>query len=93
MSIFNFFKKKIDTVNIKGFNDVLKVANFFIDEKKWDKAHDLIQKAHLMEKTNSDNLITGLDTSNEKDYTTQKPQILKKYNARLDKIKDLEIHL
>ena len=91
--MFNFFRKKIDTTNIRNFQDVVKVTNFYISEKKWEQAHKLLKEAEITEKNNAEKAILKLDKKNKKEYEIKKTKILKNLNKNLEKLKDLEVEL
>jgi len=93
--MFDFLKifwKKVDTTNIRNFQDIIKVSNFYISEKKWEEAHKLLKTSKENEKTNSENYINNLDPK-DKDFETKKTNILKSYNKNLHKLIDIESKL
>jgi hypothetical protein len=91
--MFNFLKKRIDTENIKDFQDVVKVTNFYISEKKWEKAHFLLKEAILSERKNANSEISKLDKKDVKNFETYEIKILKNLNQNIEQIKNLEVEL
>jgi len=89
--MFNFFKKKPNPNNIKTFQDILDLINFYIDEKKWQNAHKLLEETLNIEKNNAENEIKKLDKTNEKEFNINKDKInniLKINIIKLEKLKD-----
>ena len=87
--MFNFFRKKIDTTNIRNFQDVIKVSNFYISEKKWDDARNLLKISKNNEKINAENQINSIEES-DIEYQSNKINILNIYSSHLDKLLSLE---
>ena len=93
--MFNFFRKKPDPNNIKNFQDIINLIDFYIDEKKWEKAHLILDETIKIEKSNAENKIQNLDSSNKKEYNKNKDNInnilvknlsyLNKLNKKLEK--------
>ena len=89
--MFNFFRKKPNPNNIKTFQDILDLINFYIDEKKWQNAHKLLEETLNIEKNNAENEIKKLDKTNEKEFNINKNKInniLKINIIKLEKLRD-----
>jgi len=89
--MFNFFRKKPDPNNIKNFQDILNLINFYISDKKWEKAHNILEETIKIEKNNAQNNIQKLDKTNEKAFNKSKDNINKiliKNISYLNKLKN-----
>ena len=91
--MFNIFRKKINTKSIKTFEEAMDVSNFYIEQKKWDMAENLLSKLFLNEKQNYKKEIDNLDGSNESKKEILKENILKSFNVHIEKINNLKIKL
>ena len=89
--MFNFFKKIPNPNNIKNFQDILNLIDFYIDEKRWEIAHKTLNETIEVETKNAENEIKKLDKNNEKDFNINKDKInniLKINIIKLEKLKD-----
>jgi hypothetical protein len=93
--MFNFFKKIPNPNNIKNFQDILNLIEFYIDEKRWEIAHKTLEETLDIEEKNAKNEINKLDNSDKKTFNINKNKINKvliKNNSLLEKLKNkLEI--
>ena len=90
--MFNFFKKKPNPNNIKNFQDILNLIDFYIDEKKWESAHQVLEETIKIETNNEQKAISDLNKDDKK-YTEKKQNIENILNERINKLKKLETKL
>ncbi|MDQ7009545.1 MAG: SpoIIE family protein phosphatase [Candidatus Gracilibacteria bacterium] len=89
--MFNFFRKTPNPNNIKNFQDVLNLINFYIDEKQWEKAHKILDETIKIEAENAKKQINSLDKSDEiklKKETENINIILKRREKQLNNLED-----
>lgn len=88
--MFNLFKKKPNPNDIKNFQDVLNLINFYIDEKQWEKAHNILDETIIIETKNSEKEIKNLDNKDKEVFEKNKTNInniLKNKEKKLEKLK------
>lgn len=91
--MFNFFKNKPNPNNIKNFQDVLNLINFYIDKKQWEKAHNILDETIKIETKNAKKEISNLDNKNEETFKKEKENIENILKEKLKNLKKLETKL
>ena len=88
--MFNFFVKKLDPNNIKTFQDLIDLIEFYIKQKKWEKAHKILNDSIEFEKKQALQSIKKLDKTDEKKYIEKKQKIEKILKSHLKQLEDLQ---
>ena len=97
--MFNFFKnktknKKINTENIRNYNEAIKTIKYFIAILEWKKAKNAINEIREKELQWFNNLIKDIENSwDNKKILQEKEKVVKKHNKKIKELGKLENEL
>ncbi len=90
LGVFKFFRKTPNPNNIKNFQDILNLIDFYIDEKNWEEAHSILNKTIEIEIINANKSIGELNKTDESIFNKNKEIINKKVEKNIFFLKKLE---